>query len=97
MARTPLSAIRRECVDDCSGGSAKCVAYCPSHDCPLWAYRFGKRPETVRERVGAAMLSPELIPAPNTPLEQLPSNPAEYCQMVEVRKATELASEAPAA
>jgi hypothetical protein len=87
MARTPLSAIRRKCVDDCSAGSAKYVAYCPSHDCPLWPYRFGKRPATVRERIGAAMLSPALMPDPGTPLGQLPNNPAEYCLAIEGRKA----------
>lgn len=86
MARTPVSAIRRKCVDDCSAGSAKYVAYCPCCDCPLWAYRFGKRPDTVRERIGGAMLDPELMPDPSTPLEQLPANPTEYCAMVEAQE-----------
>ena len=92
-----MSSIRRKCVDDCSAGSAKCVAYCPVHDCPLWVYRFGKRPDTVRDRIGGAMLTPELMPDPNTPLEQLPSNPVEYCQMAEARETKELVNQSPAA
>jgi hypothetical protein len=69
------------------GGVAKHVAYCPSWNCPLWAYQFGKRPETLRERIGAAMLSPELMPDPDTPLEELPNNPADYRLAIEAGKA----------
>jgi len=87
MTRTPLKAIRRKCVDDCSGGSAKHVAYCLSSECPLWPYRFGKRPETVRERIGDAVLDPRLMPDPSTPLEELPQSPVAYCRMMETRGA----------
>lgn len=40
---TPVKAIRAKCLD-CSGGSPGEVAQCVIHTCPLFAYRFGKRP-----------------------------------------------------
>lgn len=40
---TPLKSIRRKCVD-CMAGSAKEVRLCPSEDCPLYLYRFGRNP-----------------------------------------------------
>ena len=40
---TPLKAIRAKCID-CSAGSYKEIAECPIYDCPLYCYRFGKRP-----------------------------------------------------
>lgn len=40
---TPIKAIRAKCVD-CMCGSVYEVALCPSEDCPLWAFRFGKNP-----------------------------------------------------
>lgn len=40
---TPIKAIRAKCID-CMGGSVYEVALCPSKDCPLWAFRFGKNP-----------------------------------------------------
>ena len=41
---TPIKAIRKRCLD-CSGFSPKEVANCEEKDCPLWEYRFGKRPK----------------------------------------------------
>lgn len=38
-----LKAIRNKCLD-CMCGSANEVKLCPSEDCPLWAFRFGKNP-----------------------------------------------------
>jgi hypothetical protein len=53
---TPLSklnalrAIRRKCLD-CSGGSSAEVRQCAIPNCPLYPFRFGKRPRTQqRER-----------------------------------------------
>jgi len=46
MVLTPMKAIRRKCVD-CSAGSSLEVKLCVIHDCPLYIYRFGKRPSTV--------------------------------------------------
>ena len=40
---TPMKAIRAKCLD-CSGESAKEVRLCPIKKCPLYPYRFGKRP-----------------------------------------------------
>jgi len=41
---TPLKAIRRECLV-CSGDSFDMVRNCPSTNCALWPYRFGRNPE----------------------------------------------------
>lgn len=43
---TPMRAIRKKCLD-CSGGNAKEVRLCPITICPIYPYRYGKRPETV--------------------------------------------------
>lgn len=40
----PLKAIRAKCLD-CSGGSFTEVKLCVIPDCPLYPYRFGRRPE----------------------------------------------------
>lgn len=39
-------AIRKKCLDCCCGQSLE-VKLCPSTDCPLHPYRFGKSPMTV--------------------------------------------------
>ena len=39
----PLKAMRAKCLD-CCGGSKQEVKLCEITDCPLWTYRFGKRP-----------------------------------------------------
>ncbi len=44
---TPMKAIRLKCLD-CSGNSYKEVELCPIHNCALYPFRFGKRPETVQ-------------------------------------------------
>lgn len=41
---TPTKAIRAKCLDCCCG-SAKEVRLCPIKKCPLYPYRFGKRPK----------------------------------------------------
>lgn len=40
---TPVKAIRAKCLDCCCG-QAKEVRLCPLKKCPLFPYRFGKRP-----------------------------------------------------
>ena len=40
---TPIKAMRKNCLDCCCG-SRKEVRLCPSVNCALWPYRFGKRP-----------------------------------------------------
>jgi len=40
---TPIRAIRIHCLD-CQCWQREEVKNCPSKDCALWAYRFGKRP-----------------------------------------------------
>lgn len=40
---TPMRAIREKCRD-CTCGQTKEIRLCPIKDCPLWLFRFGKRP-----------------------------------------------------
>jgi hypothetical protein len=47
---TPMKAIRQKCLDCCCG-SKKEVRLCPSDDCSLWPYRFGKRPTAAQKPV----------------------------------------------
>lgn len=48
--KSPLKAIRFNCLD-CSGGSAQEVNLCPVETCPLWGFRFGRKPGTVASKV----------------------------------------------
>lgn len=41
---TPMKAIRAKCLD-CCYGQTKEVRHCPVKKCPLYLYRFGKRPK----------------------------------------------------
>jgi hypothetical protein len=55
---TPLKAIRAKCLD-CCGGSANEVKLCEIEDCPLFPYRFGKRPVRVRRGIATRPSLPE--------------------------------------
>jgi len=71
---SPLKAIRLKCLD-CSSTS-KMVRYCPADGvhstcCPLWPFRFGKRPSTARRLYGPDMLDPKAMPDANVPVEEL--------------------------
>lgn len=46
--KTPLKAIRKKCVD-CCANQRKEVKLCPHKTCPLWHYRFGKKPKVFEE------------------------------------------------
>lgn len=50
--KTPIKAIRAFCLERCCG-SFQMVKECSSRKCPLFAYRFGKRPLT-NERIEKA-------------------------------------------
>jgi hypothetical protein len=52
---TPIKAIRRKCLDCCCG-STKEVELCPVTDCTLYAYRFGKRPGTIKREATPAQI-----------------------------------------
>lgn len=41
---TPMKAIRAKCLDCCCGSFQK-VRLCMVEKCPLYPYRFGKRPK----------------------------------------------------
>jgi len=56
---TPIKAIRANCLE-CMCGSYKEVRECTIDDCPLWPYRFGKRPGTV------GIVDNQAIPAENS-------------------------------
>lgn len=45
---TPIKAIRKKCLD-CSGGQYSEVEKCTVKDCPLYLFRFGKRPSDFSE------------------------------------------------
>ena len=41
---TPMQAIRKKCLDCCCGSFQE-VKLCPIRTCPLYPYRFGRRPK----------------------------------------------------
>lgn len=51
---TPIRAIRKYCLG-CSGESWLEVKLCVIEDCPLYPYRFGKRPTTPHHPTGATI------------------------------------------
>jgi len=58
---TPTKAIRAKCIDCCCGSRHE-VKLCTAVKCPLWEYRFGRRPETARAKY-ARYMDPETIEA----------------------------------
>ena len=67
--RTPLSAMRKNCVD-CAGGNRKYVKFCTcdglhSTRCEFWPYRFGNRPATIKDQ---RLVTPERMPPADIPL-----------------------------
>jgi len=44
---TPLRAVRLKCLDCCLGQAHE-VRLCPCKDCPLYPYRFGRKPKDQR-------------------------------------------------
>jgi hypothetical protein len=46
QSNSMAKAIRKKCLD-CSGDSHVEVRLCGNADCPLWRFRFGKKPSTV--------------------------------------------------
>lgn len=40
---TPIKSIRAKCIDCCNGQRYE-VKLCAIRECPLYAYRFGRRP-----------------------------------------------------
>ena len=49
IGNSPLRAIRAQCYD-CVCGSSKEIELCPAVECPLYPFRFGKRPATMRRK-----------------------------------------------
>lgn len=50
---TPLRAIRHLCLE-CMGNSSQRVTICSRTKCPLWVWRFGVRPSTMKEKTPEA-------------------------------------------
>lgn len=80
MAKTllRLAAVRRNCLE-CSGGNAKCVAYCPcdglhSTHCEFWLFRFGCSPQRAARRYGHHAVTPGKMPPATALLDSLPPN-----------------------
>lgn len=78
---SPIKAVRFQCIE-CCGGSAKAVLWCScdglhSTRCEVWPYRLGVRPATVRAKHGPRLVTPELMPSANVPLDDLPGGVAE--------------------
>lgn len=49
---SPLKAIKRHCYE-CSGYNRNEANNCELVECPLWPFRFGKRPKTVLGKRGS--------------------------------------------
>ena len=47
---TPLKAMRAKCLDCCAGSRHE-VAHCCIENCPLYPYRFGRRPGSGRRQL----------------------------------------------
>ncbi len=54
---TPMRAIRAHCLD-CTCGSYQEVQLCTAPECPLYPFRFGKRPATMAKRQAAKTEAP---------------------------------------
>jgi hypothetical protein len=72
-----MKAIRLNCLD-CSGDSPKSVLWCGSDGlhsprCHFWPYRFGSRPETIAERYGPTLVTPDAMPSANVCEDDLPN------------------------
>ena len=61
IGNSPLRAIRAHCLD-CVCGSYKEVELCTAPKCPLYPFRFGKRPATIRRKREAAAAAQETTP-----------------------------------
>ena len=60
---TPMSAIRKKCLDCCCW-SANEVKLCEIEICPLYSYRFGKKPDQVGKAPKRGFKSKKYEPAP---------------------------------
>lgn len=70
--KTPLEAIRAHCLQCCE--SRLIVKFCTcdglnSTKCPLWPFRFGKRPSTMKKGPDAYLLDPKKMPPADVPQE----------------------------
>ena len=68
--------IHQNCLE-CSGGSRKCVIWCPcdgtnSTRCRFWPFRLGIKPSTLRAHYGDRLLTPEKMPPADIELDLLP-------------------------
>jgi hypothetical protein len=70
---SPLQAIRAKCLDCCE--TREVVKYCTldglnSTRCPLWPFRFGRRPESVAKGPNARFVDPKQMPPADVPQEE---------------------------
>ena len=72
-------AVRRNCLE-CCAGDRKAVTWCScdglhSTRCEFWDHRFGVGPGRAARTYGRHVVTPELMPEANHPLDDLPGNP----------------------
>jgi hypothetical protein len=60
IVRPPIKAIRKYCLWCCLD-SSKEVSLCPARECPLWAFRFGKKPRRSEEEADTGLGPPARI------------------------------------
>lgn len=84
-----MGAIKAHCLD-CCGDDKAARNFCTcdgvhSTRCNLWLYRFGVKPNTFARRFGKWLVSPELMPDGDIPIEDLPKRVPQASQWVKER------------
>ena len=49
------------------------MVWCAVSDCELWPFRLGMNPVTVRSKYGPGLVTPSMMPEPQTNLDKLPN------------------------
>ena len=65
--KTPLNSIRNKCLDCCAGSKLE-VRLCPTNNCELYPYRFGRNPN----RQGVGKCKPNDLLEPHANRENVP-------------------------
>ena len=66
---TPIKSIRKKCLD-CTCFQPKEIRYCTIIDCPLYPYRFGRRPDEATIDTLKEFYSEKLEPAYEFPTKK---------------------------
>lgn len=68
--KSPIKAIRAKCLD-CCGGQYSEVVKCTIPKCPLFPYRFGKRPRDINDIIGITEQEQEMEETTDENLEEI--------------------------